>query len=181
MIVFFGPVGAGKSVQGKMLGERFGWDWISTGNIFRASTDPDIQATLAAGQLISSEQTYQVLGEALENVRHQQIILDGFPRRKEQAEWLIANQAAFDFTVDLIIVIDVAKDEILKRLTARGRVDDDAAVIEGRLKIYHDEVDPILQYLSENNVPVVHVDGVGDVDTIHGEIMEQIVAHNLDV
>jgi adenylate kinase len=34
MIVFFGPVGAGKSVQGTMLGERFGWEWISTGNIF---------------------------------------------------------------------------------------------------------------------------------------------------
>ena len=180
MIVFFGPVGAGKSVQGQLLGGKFSWDWISTGNIFRASTDPDVQATLAAGQLISSEQTYQVLGEALESVRSKQIILDGFPRRKEQAEWLIANQAQYDFTVDLIIVIDVAKEEILKRLMARGRVDDDAAVIEGRLKIYHDEVDPILTYLSEHNVPVVHVEGEGDVDSIHSEIMKQVIAHKLD-
>ncbi|TAL14913.1 oxidoreductase [Patescibacteria group bacterium] len=181
MIVFFGPVGAGKSVQGQMLAERFGWQWISTGNIFRASSDPDVQATLAAGKLISSEQTYQVLGEALEAVRHKQIILDGFPRKKEQAEWLIANQAIFDFTVDLVIVIDVTKEEIIKRLTARGRVDDDAAVIEGRLKIYHDEVDPILQYLSENKVPVVHVEGEGDMATIHEDIMKQVTAHKLDI
>jgi len=180
MIVFFGPVGAGKSVQGQMLGDKFGWQWISTGNIFRASTDPDVQATIAAGMLISSEQTYQVLGEALEKVRHEQIILDGFPRKKEQAEWLIANQTKFDFTVDLVIVIDVAKEEIIKRLTARGRVDDDAAIIEDRLKIYHNEVDPILQYLSDKNIPVVHVQGEGDIETIHEAIMKQVAAYKLD-
>jgi adenylate kinase len=181
MIVFFGPVGAGKSVQGQMLGTRFNWPWISTGNIFRNSTDPDVQATIAAGRLISSEQTYQVLGEALEHVRHQQIILDGFPRKKEQAEWLLANQATYDFTVDLVIVIDVAKEEILKRLASRGRADDDASIIEDRLKIYHDEVDPILQYLSDNAVPVVHVNGIGSMDDVHSSIMDQVAAHNLGV
>ncbi len=179
MIVFFGPVGAGKSVQGQMLGTRFNWQWISTGNIFRASQDPDVQATIAAGQLISSEQTYHVLGEALEHVRHMQIILDGFPRKKEQAEWLLQNQATYDFNVDLVIVIDVAKEEILKRLASRGRVDDDASVIEDRLAIYHSEVDPILTYLTDNNVAVVHVDGVGDVDAIHEAIVNQITAHDL--
>lgn len=181
MIVFFGPVGAGKSVQGQMLSTRFNWQWISTGNIFRASTDPDIQATIASGRLISSEQTYQVLGEALENVRHQQIILDGFPRKKEQAQWLLENQKKYDFTVDLVIVIDVAKEEILKRLASRGRADDDASVIEDRLAIYHSEVDPILGYLSDNTVPVAHVDGVGDVDAIHSLIVDVMTNHNLGV
>ncbi len=180
MIVFFGPVGAGKSVQGQMLATRFDWQWISTGNIFRASTDPDIQATIAAGRLISSEQTYKVLGEALDAVRNQQIILDGFPRKKEQAEWLLENQEKYDFTADLVVVIDVAKEEILKRLASRGRVDDNASVIEDRLAIYHSEVDPILQYLSDNNVPVVHVDGVGTPDEIHVRIMEQITSHRLE-
>lgn len=181
MIVFFGPVGAGKSVQGQMLSTRFNWRWISTGNIFRASQDPDIQATIASGHLISSEQTYQVLGEALEDVRNEQIILDGFPRKKEQAQWLLENQKKYDFSVDLIIVIDVAKEEILKRLASRGREDDNASVIEDRLAIYHSEVDPILDYLSENAVPIAHVDGVGSMDTIHDSIVDVINNHNLDV
>lgn len=179
MIVFFGPVGAGKSVQGQMLAARFDWRWISTGNIFRASQDPEVQATIASGRLISSEQTYQVLGEALNDVRRQQIILDGFPRKKEQAEWLLSHTSEYDFSVDLVIVIDVAKDEILKRLASRGRADDDASVIEDRLAIYHSEVDPILQYLSDNAVPVVHVDGVGSVDEIHERIMHEITSHQL--
>lgn len=179
MIVFFGPVGAGKSVQGKMLGTKQNWQWISTGDIFRQSTDPEVQAILASGRLISSEQTYQVLGHALENVRHQQIILDGFPRRKEQAEWLLANQVKYDFTVDLVIVINVEKDEILKRLATRGRAEDDVAIIEDRLKIYHDEVDPILQYLTDNNIPVEYINGVGGMDTVHSIIMDKIVEHKL--
>lgn len=180
MIVFFGPVGAGKSVQGTMLGERFDWQWISTGNIFRQSTDPAIQAILASGQLISSEQTYQVLGEALEHVRHQQTILDGFPRKKEQAVWLLANQTAYDFHVDLVVVIDVDKDEILKRLSGRGRAEDTAEVIEDRLKIYHEAVDPILEYLETNGVAIAHVDGLGTVEEIHERVMAHIKAHKLD-
>ncbi len=179
MIVFFGPVGAGKSVQGKLLGTKQNWKWISTGDIFRQSTDPEVQAILASGQLMSSEQTYQVLGQALENVRNQQIILDGFPRRKEQAEWLLANQKNYDFTVDLVIVMDVDKDEILKRLATRGRAEDDASIIEDRLKIYHDEVDPILKYLTDNNVPVEYINGVGDMNTVHEGIMDKIIEHKL--
>lgn len=179
MIVFFGPVGAGKSVQGKMLGTKQNWQWISTGDIFRQSTDPEIQATLASGRLVSSEQTYQVLGEALENVRDQQIILDGFPRRKEQAEWLLANQNVYDFTVDLVVVIDVDKAEILKRLAGRGRAEDDASIIEDRLKIYHDEVDPILKYLTDNDIAVEYINGVGDMEMVHSSIMNKITEHNL--
>jgi len=180
MIVFFGPVGAGKSVQGTMLGERFGWQWISTGNIFRQSKDPAIQTVLASGQLMSSEQTYNVLTEALERVRHQQTILDGFPRKKEQAEWLLAHQSPLDFSVDLVVVIDVDKDEILKRLEGRGRAEDSVAVIEDRLKIYHGAVDPILQYLGDNSIPIVHVDGVGTVEDIHARVVEHISLHHLD-
>jgi adenylate kinase len=121
------------------------------------------------------------LGEALEKVRHQQTILDGFPRKKEQAEWLLENQKRFDYTVDLVVVIDVDKDEILKRLAGRGRAEDTAEVIEDRLKIYHDAVDPILQYLEDNGISIAHINGLGTVEEIHARVMEQITAHNLDV
>ena len=35
MIVFFGPAGAGKSVQGQMLAARNGWRWLSAGQLLR--------------------------------------------------------------------------------------------------------------------------------------------------
>ena len=40
MIVFFGPAGAGKSVQGQLLAARNNWRWLSAGQllIYQLST-----------------------------------------------------------------------------------------------------------------------------------------------
>jgi len=179
MILFFGPAGAGKRVQGQMLAEEKGWQWISTGKLFRESQDPAIQAILAAGSLVSSEVTQELLASALDATRGQQIILDGFPRKIEQAEWLVAQQAKFDYAIDLVVVIDVSKEEILKRLAIRGRAEDDPSIIEKRLQIYHDEVDPILDYLSTQGVSIVHINGVGEIDEVHNHIMDEITSHHL--
>ncbi len=45
MILFFGPAGAGKSVQGQMIAARHGWRWISTGQLLREPHDLEILKT----------------------------------------------------------------------------------------------------------------------------------------
>jgi adenylate kinase len=179
MILFFGPAGAGKSVQGQLLASAKGWQWISTGNLFRESQDPKIQAILAGGSLVSSEITQDLLAGVLDTTRNQQVILDGFPRKIEQVEWLVDHQTDYDYTIDLVVVMKVSKQEILNRLATRGRAEDDPAIIEKRLQIYHDEVDPILAYLVLQEVPVVHVDGVGEIDDVHNHIMDEIHSRHL--
>jgi len=179
MILFFGPAGAGKSVQGQMLAERENWPWVSTGKLFRESQDPEIQRIIAQGILISSEVTQNLLAETLDGTRNQQVILDGFPRKIEQAEWLMENQKEYEYKVDLVIVVDVTKEEILKRLALRGRTDDDPSIIEERLNIYHQEVDPILNYLTEQDVSIVHVDGIGQVEDIHEQVIAEVSKANL--
>lgn len=179
MILFFGPAGAGKSVQGQMLAEAKGWQWISTGKLFRESQDPKIQAILAEGSLVSSEVTQDLLAGVLDKTRGQQIILDGFPRKIEQVEWLVTQQPNYDYTIDLAVVMEVSKEEVLKRLAIRGRAEDDPTIIEKRLQIYHDEVDPILEYLSAQGVSVIHVNGVGEIEGVHNHIMDEITSHQL--
>ena len=91
MILLFGPTGAGKSMQGQMLAVRQGWKWLSTGEMLRQSTDPAVIATLKAGELVSDKLTYQVFDHAVQEAyrkHYQNIIVDGFPRTKEQAAWL---------------------------------------------------------------------------------------------
>jgi adenylate kinase len=179
MILFFGPAGAGKSVQGQMLAEKEGWQWISTGKLFRESQDPEVQSVLSQGLLMTSEKTQNVLAEVLDQTRSRQIILDGFPRKVEQAEWLVSHQTEYDYTVDLGVVLDVSKEEILERLAIRGRAEDDPAVIEKRLQIYHSEVDPILEYLTKQGVPIVRTNGIGKVDDIHEQIVKEIAMAKL--
>ena len=78
-----------------------------------------------------------------------------------------------------MVVLEVPKSELLKRLEVRGRVDDTPEAIDERLKIYRTEMYPILSYLTENNVAIVHIDGVGTVGQVHDRIMEELEAHKL--
>ena len=64
MILFFGPPGSGKSVQGQLLVERNGWEWISTGDLFRNSKDPEVLERMTSGELIDDHLTNKVLGDA---------------------------------------------------------------------------------------------------------------------
>ena len=42
MIIFFGPAGAGKSVQGQILAARHGWRWMSAGQLLRDTHNPEL-------------------------------------------------------------------------------------------------------------------------------------------
>jgi adenylate kinase len=180
MIVFFGPVGAGKSVQGQMLADRLGWRWLSTGQIFRASTDPEMIEFLKTGQLVSDEMTIRIVGEAFEaDENSNTLILDGFPRMIDQAKWLVETREKYGHDIDLIVAIDVPKEELVKRLSARGRDDDAAEVLEERLKIYTRDTQPILSYLEEQGIAVAHIDGVGEINDIHERIFAAVTKHGI--
>jgi adenylate kinase len=98
-----------------------------------------------------------------------------------QAKWLIENKTHHGRDIQLIIVVEVPKSELLKRLAIRGRADDVPEVIDERLRIYRKEMYPILSYFTEQNVNIVHIDGVGTVGQVHDRIVEEIEAHNLTV
>lgn len=174
MILFFGPAGAGKSVQGQFLGIRRGWQWVSSGNMLRATQDPEIQADLQKGLLISSEKMYRLFDEVFQKSGSEQIILDGFPRKVEQAEWLYENESKYGYTIDLAVVIDVSEDEVVKRMSARGRADDSPEAVAERLRIYHQENEPILTFLEQKNIPIARVNGVGKIGLIHETINEEV-------
>lgn len=158
-----------------MLAARMGWRWLSTGQLLRDSRDADIHERLRNGQLVSNDLTYEVMQDAFERsegIEH--LILDGFPRQLEQAEWLIANQEKFGRNVNVAIVLEVPREEIGKRLELRGRVDDTPEIIDERLNLYRREIYPILNYFTEKSVPVAHIDGVGTVGQVHDRIAREL-------
>lgn len=175
MILFFGPPGSGKSVQGKLLVDRNGWRWISTGELFRSSKDPEVLEQLASGGLIDDEMTNRVLGEALERMEYKgELILDGYPRNQVQAEWLMENVGAYGMAIDCVIQFEVPSEELVKRLTGRGRPEDTIEVVSHRLDIYHKKTQPVIDYFDKVRVPVVVVNGVGDVQDVHERIQTAV-------
>jgi len=180
MIVFFGPAGAGKSVQGQILAARMGWRWLSAGQLLRDTRDPEIQSSLVSGKLVAHEKIVEIMNEAIKKASNiDQLILDGFPRQLEQAQWLVETQPEHGRAIGLVVVLEVPREELLKRLALRGRTDDEPEAIDERLNIYRQEIYPILSYLSEQNIPVAHVEGVGSVGQVHDRIVAELTGRGL--
>ncbi len=178
MILMFGPTGAGKSMQGQMLAARVGWKWLSTGEMLRSSENPEIIETLRSGELVSDDQTYQVFDgavrEAIEK-KYPQIIVDGFPRTKEQAEWMAKYLEGVHDQIDLVVVLEVPEAEIHKRLELRGRMEDTPETIARRMNIYRQKMYPVLGIFAEQGVKIVHLDGTGTAGSVHDKIYDEVM------
>jgi len=180
MIVFFGPAGAGKSVQGQILAARNGWRWLSAGQLLRDTKDIELIRKMQTGKLVDPQTVNELMTDAIKRAHKvDNIILDGYPREMSQAKWLIEKRTHHGRDIKLVVVLEVPKSELMKRLEVRGRVDDTPEAIDERLRIYRTEMYPILTYLTEQNVNIVHIDGVGTVGQVHDRIMEELAAHGL--
>ena len=163
MIVFFGPAGAGKSVQGQILAARQGWRWLSAGQILRDTHDAEIVKTMHEGNLVPHEMITRIMGEAIAKAGDiDQVILDGFPREMPQAEWLVNSKTDHGRDIGLIVVLEVPREELLKRLA-----------------IYRQEMYPMLGLFSDQHIPVVHIDGVGTVGEIHDRVYAELQSRGL--
>ncbi len=175
MILFFGSAGSGKSTQAQMMVDDGVWSWISTGQLLRDTTDPEVHEFQKKGTLVPIEKVNQVLAETLDKeAPAEKLILDGYPRQLNQASWLLENCKSRGITIDLAINFDVDMEELLSRMSSRGRVDDTPEAINSRLFIYHKEIDPILDILSSNGIKVVHINGVGTREDVHVRASEII-------
>jgi adenylate kinase len=180
MIIFFGPAGAGKSVQGQILAARHGWRWLSAGQLLRDTHNPELLKQMSTGGLVTNNAANQVVADALHRSKDiDHVIMDGFPRALDQAKWLVSILPEHDRTIRLVVVLEVPKDEIIRRLHLRGRADDTPQAIEERLHIYRQEIYPILTYLTEQKVHIAHIDGTGTVGQVHDRIETELAACSL--
>lgn len=180
MILFFGPPGSGKSVQGKLLVERNGWKWLSTGELFRESKDPEVIERLASGELIGDDLTNEVLDTALSKLSDEvHIVLDGYPRNTAQAQWLEDQLPKHGREIAAVIVFDTPEEELVRRLSGRGRAEDDPNIVRRRLEIYEKQTRPVLDFYEKQGTKVVKIDGLGEVNAVHERIQAVAEAHNL--
>jgi adenylate kinase len=180
MVIFFGPMGAGKSVQGQILSARHGWRWLSAGQLLRDTHDPELLKVMSTGALVDEDTVNKVVLDAIQRSKNiERLVLDGFPRTLEQAKWLVESQPEHERAVELVVVLEVPQSELLRRLRLRGRADDQPDVIEKRMSVYRKEIYPILTYLTDKHIRIVHIDGMGTVGQVHDRIQAELEACSL--
>jgi len=155
-VVLLGPPGAGKGTQAEKLAEKLGIPHISTGELFRSNiqegTKLGVEAKryLDAGDLVPSSLTNELVDDRLNDPDAANgFILDGYPRSVEQAKALHEMLERRGTDIDAVVEFRVSEDELLTRLTGRGRADDTEEVIRNRMKVYREETAPLLDYYSD--------------------------------
>jgi adenylate kinase len=125
-IVLMGLPGAGKGTQADKIVEKYAIPHISTGDMFRAAIKGGTELGLKAksfmddGALVPDEVTIGIVRERLSKSDCDNgFLLDGFPRTVPQAEALDALLLDLDKNVEHVLNIQVAQEELIKRLTGR--------------------------------------------------------------
>ena len=151
-IVIIGPPGSGKTTQAQLLADSLGAPHLNTGDLmYFASQGADetaraVKESMEKGQMVDDEIAEKLIKQYFEDHKDSKnIVIDGYPRTIAQAEAQI-------FPIDRVYYIKVGDEESAKRLSSRGRADDSGVVINERLKVYHEETEPILEFYREKGI-----------------------------
>lgn len=177
MILIMGLAGSGKGTQGKLLAERLGYQYLSTGEFLRTYITEERRRQMAAGKLINDGEMIEIIQDFLNHSSgNQKCILDGFPRSMAQADWLIKQHQDKRINIEALIYINVPKDELVKRLILRGRHDDNESAIRERFEEYSRSTSPIIDAYRQQGIKIIEVDGQGPVEDIQAKILDSIDA-----
>lgn len=175
MILIMGVAGAGKSVQGKLLADKLGYKWLSSGEILRQFITGEKRQQMLAGKLLSDQEMIEIVGNMLEHVHEDHdTILDGFPRTLSQAEWLLEQHKQKKLDLESVILLKVSTEVVRKRLLARGRPDDNEEALLSRFNEYEQMTLPIIDLYRKNGIKIHEIDGHRAIESISSEIIKQL-------
>lgn len=186
-LVLFGPPGAGKGTQSKILQEKRGLPQLSTGDMLRAAVaagsalGKQVEAILAKGDLVSDEIVIKIIAERYDRPDCAKgAVFDGFPRTIPQAEALDAMLAERKRKIDLVIELKVDESILLARVEQRirsgqSRTDDNPESLKKRLAVYNRDTAPLLDYYRRQG-KLTTVDGMAPVEAVTAAIAAAIEA-----
>lgn len=212
-IILLGPPGAGKGTQAKKIAEYYSIPHISTGDILRENitnnTELGLQAKsyMSRGELVPDNVLIEIIKDRLSRQDCSKgSLLDGYPRTIQQADALGSILEESGKKLDLVLNIDVADGELIKRLSGRRmcscgasyhvifnppeiegtcdlckgelyqRDDDREDAIKNRLIVYKKQTQPLIEYY-ENRELLKRIDGSKDIPEIFEEI-KQVIEEN---
>ena len=185
-LILFGPPGAGKGTQAKILIERFNIVQISTGDMLReeVKSGSDLgklaKEIMDKGNLVSDEIIMSMIKKRITKPDCENgFILDGFPRTYNQAVNLDTILNSLNLKIDKVIEINVDENLLLQRILNRAsenqstRDDDNSEILKNRIIVYKKDTLPVLEYYRKLN-KLYTVDGTQNIEEVSKNILKFI-------
>ena len=152
IVFMMGGPGAGKGTQCKLITEEFGYTHLSTGDLLRSEVAKgselglEAKAAMDAGNLVSDDLVLNLLKNAMSESGSNKFLIDGYPRKLEQA-WAFEKKIG---APSMVVSFDVSDETMASRLIKRGetsgRSDDNEETIKKRLATFHEQTDPTIEF-----------------------------------
>ena len=141
-IMLLGPPGGGKGTQAKFIEQKLNIPQISTGDMLRenvknkTSLGLDAKSYMEKGELVPDNLILNMMQNRLmQDDCKTGYILDGFPRTIPQAEGLNILLEKINQELDMVILLNLDDDIIVKRMSGRR-------VHPASGRVYHIEYNP---------------------------------------
>ena len=125
-LLLIGAQGSGKGTQAETLVKTLGVRHLSSGDMFRAAiaqgtpTGQAVKDFIERGDLVPDALTIQLVVEQLRQPEFARgVVLDGFPRTRDQARALDVALAEMSQGIDAVLYLHVPREILLDRLMGR--------------------------------------------------------------
>jgi len=170
-LLFLGPPGAGKGTQAARLCNANGMSHLSTGDLLRSEVaagtalGQEAEAVMNRGELVSDALVLAIVESQLKGLSSEGWLLDGFPRTVPQADALEPLLDELKQPIEAVVLLELDDAVLIERLLARGRDDDNEAVIRNRLEVYRVKTSPLISFYRDKGL-LVSVEANGSVEEI---------------
>uniref|UniRef100_A0A8R1TKQ4 UMP-CMP kinase n=1 Tax=Onchocerca volvulus TaxID=6282 RepID=A0A8R1TKQ4_ONCVO len=178
VVFVLGPPGCGKGTQCMKLEKNLGIKHLSAGELLRAERKREssqygqiIESHIRNGTIVPVEITCKLLENAInDSPSAKAFLIDGFPRNQDNVDgWerMMLSKAKVLFVLYLHCPDDICVERCLSR--NEGRSDDNEESLRKRIKTYHTQTIPIIEYYKTQNL-VRQVSAMTSAEEVYKEV-----------
>jgi adenylate kinase len=185
-LVLFGYPGSGRSSQGKALAEKFGLEFVTTGEMLhreienQSGTGKKIEELYAQSLFVPDEIVVQLIEKKLENSKEARgFIIKGFPRTLVQSYILDGLLKKYNSSISMVIEFEVPTLELIQRLDQRSHTnkckpyDISASKIIQRINLHEKKTLPVIERYDQLH-SVTKINGVGSFEEVFQRLSHEV-------